>query len=516
MNILKIKKKVIKRIDKYFTTVLLKNIKPLNINESDYIIVFNELNANFFEKLYILISHQLSQKDIPSCFLYKNDLLKPYYPPFHINGLEISNSINLIDKRSIQPMNKNGLHYDWAIDIEMNKIIAEGINFFQIINNTLRSVQKRYNVIFYDENNKPVYNDLIQFCDLLLKYFLLLKDYSHKKHKKIRIVGWEASYVPNGVFWLLCDKLSHNRDIEFVELTPGYMEYFGKHHFRSSNVNCSNRTKTRSSDRLSFSKDELAEVNEKNIEFEQLSKPISSAIKKEITAEKPNSYHEMLNLLIEYQAQGKNIFVLFAHLFYDTPVNDESPAFDGMCDWIIETINFFNGKNDILLLKPHPVELMKDEPKKIPNETLESFVRNIEMSKNIFLLEPNSFTINELAPFTSCGLIWRSSVAMELAFLEIPCIIAGNPYYNALDLVYCRDKQHYFDLINEFKKIKVTEKQRIEVANYQYLLKSKHFHIDCIFYDKNLRNFYWSPKALKRYLKKGEESIFSIVDHVLS
>jgi hypothetical protein len=138
------------------------------------------------------------------------------------------------------------------------------------------------------------------------------------------------------------------------------------------------------------------------------------------------------------------------------------------------------------------------------------------MSKNIFLLEPNSFTINELAPFTSCGLIWRSSVAMELAFLEIPCIIAGNPYYNALDLVYCRDKQHYFDLINEFKKIKVTEKQRIEVANYQYLLKSKHFHIDCIFYDKNLRNFYWSPKALKRYLKKGDESIFSIADHVLS
>jgi len=116
----------------------------------------------------------------------------------------------------------------------------------------------------------------------------------------------------------------------------------------------------------------------------------------------------------------------------------------------------------------------------------------------------------------SCGLIWRSSVAMELAFLRIPHIIAGDPIYKALDLNYAKNKEDYFRMIEQLDTIKVSDKQKMDVANYLYLLENKHLHVSCIKYDMELRDFYWDKKELKQYLKAGDEKIRSVVENMLA
>ncbi|MGD2187826.1 MAG: hypothetical protein PVI71_16965 [Desulfobacterales bacterium] len=503
-------------VDNFLTAALLKRIKPVDIHNSEYIFIFSHVKSNYSGKLYTLLLHEFSKQGVASYFLFKNNLLSSYYPRFDIDGHKISNAFTVEKKkRLIKSSDGQRLFFEWAVDIENKKIEAKGINFFPIVTNTLRAIQKRYNVFYNDENNKPVYSDLIQSCDLLLKYFLLLKDYANKTNKKIRLVGWEISYIPNGVFRMLCDQLTYNRDIEFIELDRGNIGYFGQYHFRESYISTVNHTRTKSSFGWAVSKEELAEVDDKEIELDELLKPVSKALEKDIYDKIPDNQKTVMKTLEEYQSKEKKIFVLFAHLFYDTPLDDESAAFNGMCEWIKETIKYFNGKENLLLIKPHPSELRKDEPKKKPNETLASFLRDAQLSDNIIILEPRVFTVKDLSPFMSCGLIWRSSVAMELTFLGIPCIIAGNPYYSVLDLNIVKDREQYFDMIKRSHEINVPEKLKVDIAKYLYLLEKKHAYVDCISYDVKRRKIHWNRKALKSYLKSGNQTVNSIVDNML-
>jgi hypothetical protein len=70
-------------------------------------------------------------------------------------------------------------------------------------------------------------------------------------------------------------------------------------------------------------------------------------------------------------------------------------------------------------------------------------------------------------------------------------------------------------MIEQSHTIKVTEKHKTDVTRYMYLLEKKHVHIDCISYDTTLRKFYWNRRALKNFLKHGNENIKSLVENIL-
>ena len=503
-----------KLVDNYYTRTLLKNIKPVNINNSEYIFIFNQTISKFTGKLYILISHELSKQRIASCFQYKNDLWNRYSPQVILDGYQISNSFTSEKRFCIKLPNGQQLVHKWTIDIENHIIEAEGINFFPYINNTLRTIQKRYNVSFTKSDNGAGYDDLIKTCDLLLKHFLFLKKYAQKHQKKIRLVGFESEYVPNGILRMLCDQLSYKRDIEYIEMGRGYKYYFGQHHPKESFIYCANLTKTGAETGLALTKQEWAGKDDKKVDFAELLKPVSNALEKSSLFKIPSSKERVIRTLENYKLNGKKIFVLVSHVFYDTPVKDESDAFIGMCDWIMETVKYFHGKEDLLLLKPHPAEFLTEQPQRAPNETLASFLRDTELPENILLLDIHQFSIKDLSPYISCGLIWRSSVAMELTFLGIPCIIAGNPLYSVLDLNYAKNKEHYFNMIEQSDFISVSDKQKEDVATYLYMLDNKHVQIECISYNK-VKKFHWNIKCLKDYLRHGDDKLKSVVENLL-
>ena len=516
MLIRKIRKKFNRLADNYFTRLLLKNVKPVDIKNSEYIFIFHQVKSKFNRKLYILVSHELSKRGIPSCFKFKSDLLSSYYPRFDIDGAHISNSFTSKKRFIIEPSHGEQLSFKWKVDLENEKMEAEGINFFPLIRNTLRTIEKRYNVVFKDEDNRPLYNELIQSCDLLLKYFLLLKDYSQTNEKKIRLVGFESEYVPNGVLKMLCEQSADNRDIEFIELRRGYISYFGHHHQRDSYIYLSNLTNTKTASGLAVSKEELAGFDEKSYNLEELLRPVSNALVKDMDYIPSDKQKKIIKMMGDYKGRGRKVFVLFPHVFYDTPADDKSKVFNDMCEWIMETVKYFDGKGDLLLIKPHPAEFIKDQPKKTPTETPASFLSGIELPENVIILERDLFTVKDLSAFITCGLIWRSSVGMELTFLGIPCIIAGIPPYGSLDLIYAKDKGNYLHMIEQAHTLQVTDKQKIEVATYLYLLENKHVHVSCIKYDQELREFYWDKKELKQYLKAGDEKIRSVVENMLA
>jgi hypothetical protein len=505
-----------KKIDHYLTDALLAHIKPVDILTSEFLFIFCQEKSSFLKRLFTLISHELSLMNIPSTFLYHSDSISSRFPSLSIDGYQISNSLNYGKvKGDIESNNLNGYYFDWAVEIENQTIEAYNTNFFPLILSTLRTVQKCYNVNFFGSNNEMVFDYLIKSCDLLLHYFFLLKDYSLKNNKKIRIVGFENNYIPNGVYHLLCDKFSNDRDIEYIELRRGYMSYFGQYHFRESFVTCTNLIREKVLHGIAVNKDELNTIDQKKIDMDALSKPLLKAVNKISFSKFSNQKNKVISQIKNYKTGNRKVFVLFAHLFYDVPLDDCSNSFNDMCEWIKLTIEFFKGNENLLLLKPHPAEIRTDEPKKIPHETLKSFLNKTQLLKNIILLEPNEFSLSELAPFMSCGLIWRSSVAMELTFLGVPTIIAGTPIYKVLPLNYSQNRQHYFQMIDNAENIEVTESQKMGVAKYLYLLEKKHILVDCITYEAKLRKVLWNRKILEKYLVEGNAKISSITEKVL-
>jgi len=511
----KLRLKYFNMVDQRLSHKLLKSITPVDMGSSDTIVIFNQGHSKYKVKLYALLSIELSKMGILSFFLYRNDLLLPYYPDFSVNGFKFSSSLTTNKQRYVMPAHPNSSFFEWDIDIENERIESQGVNFFPLIRNTLRVIQKRYNVQFTDENNEPNYEGYVKTCDLILKYFLLLKEYSKKNKKKIRLVGHESNYMPNGIFKILCDRFSENRDIEFVDLRRGYISYFGRHHFRDSYITCANLTNTKKQFAFAVSKAEMENFCDKDIDAEVLSIPAARAIDKKVYHKPPARQKAVFAAIQKYRSEGKNIFCLFAHLFYDTPIDDSSASFAAMSEWILQTSEHFADKNDLLLVKPHPVEYVESEPNKRPQETLSSFLQNKINAENIILLEPHQFSISDLAPFLTCGLIWRSSVAMELTFLGVPCIIAGNPIYHAIPLNYSRNQSHYFQMIDSANELEVTQAQQNDVTKYLYLLKNKHILVNSISYHRKLNKPCWNAKALNDYLKKGDDNIKAIADKMI-
>jgi capsular polysaccharide export protein len=505
-----------KKIDHCLTDSLLGHICHVDISSSEYLFIFSHEKNSFSKRLFTLVSRELSLMNIPSVFLYQNDSIASRLPTLSINGYQISNSLNYgKTKGAITSANLTELYLSWNIDIENQFVGAYNTNFFPIILCTLRKITKLYNIDFYDSDIKIFFNYLLKSCDLLLHYFLLFKEFSSKKNKKIRIVGFEKNYIPNGIFYILCEKFSKNRDIEFIELQRGYMAYFGKYHFRDSFITCTNLNKEKVSYGTALCKSDLDKIDSQKVSLDNLSKPLLMALNKKSFSKISIKKEEVISQINGYLKANRKIFVLFAHLFHDVPYDDCSSSFEDMCEWINSTIEFFKKNDNLLLLKPHPSELRIEEPNRVPNETFKSFLNKTQLSKNIILLEPNEFTLSKIAPYVSCGLIWRSSVAMELTFLGIPTIIAGSPIYSALPLNYSQNRQHYFQMIDGINSIEVTEAQKAEVAKYLYLLERKHIHVDCLTYDAKLRKVLWNKKVVEKYLANGDANIRSIAEKML-
>lgn len=499
---------------------LLRQVPAVDVAHSDTLRVFSNHGSHtgFYGKLYPLVAYELSRQGIPCCFLFKSQATGSHFPRLFVDSKEISNSL-IVRNRIIRVADEAspGMLNDWELDYEGQKIETQGINFFPLIRTTLQASYKKYNIDFSDVSIRDNCQDLIATCDILVDYFLLLKKYARDTGKRIRIIGWEVNYIPNSVFKVLCGHFVEDRDVEFVDLARGYKHYFG-YHFRDSFVSAANCTLLDVDSRMTITAADLRELEEDgSIHHEELISSIDGVISRQKESGAIDGRNEVVEKIEAYRRRGRNIFVLFAHLFYDTPIYDSSPAFEDMCCWIKETVQFFENREDLLLLKPHPVEIRPEFPEKAPNETLASLIEGKTMSNNIVLIHPQMFSLKELSKYMTCGLIWRSSAALELTYLRTPTIIAGNPVYNVLDLNYPRSREHYFQLIENVRELKVSSSQIEDVAKYLYILDNrKHYYIDAIGYDPGRNEYFWNKKALLECMAGTSQSLQQLTTIILT
>ncbi|MGH9460054.1 MAG: hypothetical protein ACRD1X_02465, partial [Vicinamibacteria bacterium] len=124
--------------------------------------------------------------------------------------------------------------------------------------------------------------------------------------------------------------------------------------------------------------------------------------------------------------------VLFTNVTWDSAVQDRHRFYNSMIEWILETIDQFASNPDVqLVIRVHPAEVI------LPYlETRDSVLDHLRkalssLPENVRVIAPDrdlsSYTLMKLA---QCGLVYTSTVGLEMAMLGLPVVVAGETHYS--------------------------------------------------------------------------------------
>ena len=173
--------------------------------------------------------------------------------------------------------------------------------------------------------------------------------------------------------------------------------------------------------------------------------------------------------------------VLFTNLNFDTAVLGRNPHFNSMEDWIIQVIDYWI-KEQIalnLIIRIHPGEVKLITPSA---DFIGPKIRDrIKGVSNIILFDAmdkvDSYTLIENMKF---GLIYSSSIGLEISYLNKLCLIAGDAFYKNEDFVsFPKDRTDYFAILKEMtsgtypEKNEETKKSLLKFIYFIYFHRVK-------------------------------------------
>ncbi|MBI4401107.1 MAG: hypothetical protein HY581_05700, partial [Nitrospirae bacterium] len=130
--------------------------------------------------------------------------------------------------------------------------------------------------------------------------------------------------------------------------------------------------------------------------------------------------------------------VLFTNVAWDTAMQDRDTIFDGMMDWLRCTIELFEAHPGwMLLIRIHPAETQ------VPGR--ESFDRVGEWIRQEFRRLPANIRVvlpgvpadsYALMNFARVGLVYASTMGLELAVTGMPVVVAGAAHYSGKGFTY--------------------------------------------------------------------------------
>jgi hypothetical protein len=172
-----------------------------------------------------------------------------------------------------------------------------------------------------------------------------------------------------------------------------------------------------------------------------------------------------------------------------------------MADWVSRTILYFIGRPDIqLVIRIHPGEIMTREYSMVDvvRQTLP------ELPEYIHVIHPEEkVNTYDLIDISDLGLVYTTTVGLEMALKGIPVIVAGNTHYRGRGFTYDPDSWVDFfkilaSVLNDPKSHRLP-KEKIDMAwKYAY-----HFFFTFP------RPFPWHFKAWQDYENHTIQKVFS-------
>jgi hypothetical protein len=150
--------------------------------------------------------------------------------------------------------------------------------------------------------------------------------------------------------------------------------------------------------------------------------------------------------------RNKPTALLAPNLCWDLAALNKDVQFENMFDWIAKTIQFFEKHPEWqLIIKPHPAEENKHIP--VTQQTVVKFLqeRGTKIPKNVIVLGAKTeITVYDLFPILKVGLVYTTTVGIEMTIFGLPVITAARSHYRLHGFTFDPPtKELYFEVLGK-------------------------------------------------------------------
>lgn len=177
------------------------------------------------------------------------------------------------------------------------------------------------------------------------------------------------------------------------------------------------------------------------------------------------------------------LVLLAANMVWDAAALNKEIFFDDMFQWTIETIKYFMKHPEWqLIVKAHPAESHSKIRK--TNQTLLGEINKagLNLTENILILPPDTkISPYDIYSYCDLGLVYTSTVGIELAMMGKPVIISGYTSYRKAGFTTDPEtSEEYFERINEFlgSPANINRESIINLSRKYFYFYHFHFLID--------------------------------------
>jgi len=167
---------------------------------------------------------------------------------------------------------------------------------------------------------------------------------------------------------------------------------------------------------------------------------------------------------------GRTVAGMFTNLIWDASleIDEDEYPFPDVLEWITATIGYLSDREDVLLvIKTHPAEQVMGT-----NESVSEWVRRRHepLPENVFLLEPDTeVNTYELFEDLDVGLVYNSTVGIEMAYRGVPVVVAGDTHYRGFDFTHDpRTKREYERILDRLDDLPTIPEMRTLARRYAY------------------------------------------------
>ena len=161
---------------------------------------------------------------------------------------------------------------------------------------------------------------------------------------------------------------------------------------------------------------------------------------------------------------------MFTNLIWDASLEVEDAPFPDVLEWIGTTIDALGGREDVqLVVKTHPAESMLGT-----NQSVSAWIsdRYDGLPANVELLNPETnIDTYELIGDLDAGVVYNSTVGLEMAYEGVPVIVAGDTHYRGLGFTVDPDtKAEYHNLLESITDVEAPTETQALAQRYAYFL----------------------------------------------
>lgn len=419
-----------------------------------------------------------------------------------------------------------GMNFEWEVDWTKRICRAEGINVYGIIANRLGKEFRRYAVDITDPSVASRFEILLQTCDAALAVCIEAENRLAGRGLPVRFTGFEPNYPSTGVFKLYCGARGYKHGIEFVEIRQGYEKYFraGRGGLVTM-IEVQNITRYNLYSAAGLPVAQFESWLDRHGNDDEVVQRAKGWVNQDRSGHgKPSPEGEfVLERIRDHKANGGKVACLYGCIPFDFghPWVDTGPAHFDLADWYNHTVATLRDTDTLLLIKPHPGEADFEQY----GQPSQFFVEMLDeaLTHNVSLLGHRWINNADLIPHLDFGIVWRGSIATELAIMGVPSVVCA-PYSMAdhvLDFPMPTGREDYEEMLrNPAGRIVLTEELRRRAAMVFEFYRSE-VMIEYPFGWIAAKRSSMGPPvlsdaAVSDYLENGHPSVDVISDRIIS